>query len=557
MDVYSKSVRPGYSSRLLAGLGVGLLLVTVVHVTGCHDRVELPSPERLAELERTPGRSGPALDMAPIVKARVDSGPYRVVPGEVIEFEMPAILYSDAGGGPAGPGGRALYRCRVSDAGMLTLPDGRQIPVSGKSLSEIETAVVGAYYPGYIKVRPSIYARVLEYRQWRVQIAGAVVSPGVYSLRHDQMTLATVLMEAGGIVGEGAALVRITRSGSEPDPGKVESDESPNSLTAMRSARVPRRPEVWDASLQPSFARGPSLLAAVVANPILLRFEHEGSLASSGWLSVGQDGELLAHLWLDIASDRQRGALIAKAKTNASGLEVLDMEARLLELVRLLDSNPGRSGYCASDVEVHGGWRRVKRGQFVTELGGPAEAARRWGGGKRAGASEVAEQSLSFASGSGDDSAATLILPVRGLNIPFADVSLTGGDSIVVERLKPQWVSVLGLVISPGNYVYPPETDYRLADVLALAGGLDPIAKPRYVAVYRLRADGTVASATFQLVDPERQEELTKDLAMKILPGDVVSVEQTPRTRGNQFFDRVFRLSLGLLIDPMDFVGDD
>ena len=292
-------------------------------------------------------------------------------------------------------------------------------------------------------------------------------------------------------------------------------------------------------------------------DPILLRFEHDGSLATSGWLIVGQDGELLAHLWLDIASTQQRGAVIDKAKTNASGLEVFEMEARLLDLARLLDSNHGRNGYWASDVEVHGGWRRLKRGQFVTELGGPAEASRRWGGGKRPGVAEAAGQSLSSASGSGGDSDATLILPVRGLNIPFADVPLTGGDSVVVERLKPQWVSVLGLVIAPGNYVYPPETDYRLADVLALAGGLDPIAKPRYVAVYRLRTDGTVASATFQLVDPDRQEELTKDLAMQILPGDVVSVEQTPRTRGNQFFDRVFRLSLGLLIDPMDFVDDE
>lgn len=553
MDVYSKSVRPRCPSRLLARLGVGLLLVTVVHVTGCHDRVELATPERVAELERTPGRSGPALDMAPIVRARVDSGPYRVVAGEVIEFEMPAVLYGDTGGEAAAPGGRQLYRCRVSDAGLLTLPDGRRVPVSGRSLAEIEDAVVDAYYPEYIKVRPSVYARVLEYRQWRVQIVGAVVSPGVYSLRHDQMTLATLLMEAGGIVGEGAALVRITRS----DPGKVQSGESTSGRTAARSALVQHRPEVWNASLQPKAAQGRSLLAPMAPNPTFLRFEHEGSLATSGWLTVGQDGKLLVHLWLDIASDQQRWAATNKARTNGSGLEVFEMEARLLELARLLESNPDRNEPWASGAEVQSGWRRVNRGQFVTELGGSGEAARLRGVWKPAGAAEVAGQSLSSVSGSGDDSAATLILPVRGLNIPFADVPLAGGDSIVVERLQPQWISVLGLVTSPGNYVYPPETDYRLADVLALAGGLDPIAKPRYVAVYRLKADGTVASATFQLVDPERQEELTEDLAMAILPGDVVSVEQTPRTRGNQFFDRVFRLSLGLLIDPMDFVNGE
>jgi protein involved in polysaccharide export with SLBB domain len=146
----------------------------------------------------------------------------------------------------------------------------------------------------------------------------------------------------------------------------------------------------------------------------------------------------------------------------------------------------------------------------------------------------------------------TLVLPVRGLNIPFADVALHDGDSVIVERFKNQWVSVLGLVNEPGNFVYPPDSEYRLADALALAGGLNLVADPRYVSVYRLRPDGTVASATFQFVDPDNQEMLTEQLAVRIKPGDVVSVEHTPRTRTNLFFDRVFRISLGLYLDPGD-----
>jgi len=44
---------------------------------------------------------------------------------------------------------------------------------------------------------------------------------------------------------------------------------------------------------------------------------------------------------------------------------------------------------------------------------------------------------------------------------------------------------------------------------------------------------------------------------MPIKPGDVVSVEHTPRTRTNVFFDRYFRMTFGLFVDPTDLWEDD
>ena len=75
--------------------------------------------------------------------------------------------------------------------------------------------------------------------------------------------------------------------------------------------------------------------------------------------------------------------------------------------------------------------------------------------------------------------------------------------------------------------------------------------------LYRLKADGTIASATFQLVDPRNQEELTASLALAVKPGDVVSVESTPRTRTNVFLDRYFRLSMGVYLRPEQLWGEE
>jgi protein involved in polysaccharide export with SLBB domain len=142
------------------------------------------------------------------------------------------------------------------------------------------------------------------------------------------------------------------------------------------------------------------------------------------------------------------------------------------------------------------------------------------------------------------------------LNIPFADVVLAEGDTVIVEPPQDQSVSVVGLVARPGNMPYPPGTRYNLIQAIAFAGGLDLIADPRYVSVYRLAPDGEIASVTFQLVNPRRPQQLTGTLALPLKPGDVVSVEHTPRTRTNVFFDRVFRISLGLYVSPESLWND-
>jgi protein involved in polysaccharide export with SLBB domain len=137
----------------------------------------------------------------------------------------------------------------------------------------------------------------------------------------------------------------------------------------------------------------------------------------------------------------------------------------------------------------------------------------------------------------------TIILPVKGLNIPFADVALKEGDKVVIERLEHPIVTVVGLVNKPGNFPYPPDAQYNLMQTLAFAGGFNLAADPRYTSVYRQKADGTTVSMTFEMVNDSK---LTDASSIFIKPGDIVSVEHTPQTRTNLFLDRVFRINTGL-----------
>ncbi len=524
------------------------VLVGLAHcLLGCGDRIRLPSAERLVEFE-TAGPEGPSVDMDRIIRARIPVGPYRVAIGDVLQLTMPSSVFPDASqAAPATPG-EVTRRCRVSDAGLITLPQGHQISVVGKSLAEIEAAVVDAYYPEFLKIKPSVYAEVLEYKTHRVQILGGVARPGPYNLRHDQMSLSALILEAGGIVEQGAAVIRIAHSH--------------DSLEQSVKSAAPDRPILFDVERRQEDAGADAFVHQAVltgarfadaSSPVRMWFRPEGPLRTTGWIVIERSGERLVRQWLDIGNGPQKQAVLQAATARFERLPIGLLNQKLLQLARTLEFGAGETAAHLIARVPHGDWQRVNGGDFMVsvddssqEKGGRYEVPPAW----RTFAGPAVAATPKPADG-------TVVLPVKGLNIPFVDVALNEADSVIVERLQVQYVSVLGLVRTPGNFPYPVDAQFNLAEVLAFAGGLDTVAEPRYVTLYRLKADGTIASATFQLVDPRNQEELTASLALAVKPGDVVSVESTPRTRTNVFLDRYFRLSMGVYLRPEQLWGEE
>jgi len=374
-------------------LALFLAVLFSIYLVGCSEQVRLPSAEQLVEFENA-GPARPTVDLDRLVRARIGGGPYRVVAGDVLEVSIPAVLQVFTAELPDSPDQVTPRVCRVSDNGTIRLAIVGEIEVAGKSLAEIESAVIAAYYPKYSVIVPPVAARILEYNTSKVSIIGAVQKPGVYSLPSDQMSLVALLMQAEGIVDEGAAVIRITHN-DQPDPSASQEEDS-----------------------------------------------------------------IDTHLkWLLDALDNGRTAGIADA-TNSAG--------------RARESEP-------------------------------------------------------------------LVLPVKGLNIPFADVALKDGDTVEVERLEQPLFTVIGLVNRPGNFPYPPDVQYNLMQAVGFAGGLNQAAEPRYATVYRQKPDSTIVSAIFKVIDGSK---LTNASNVLIKPGDIVAVEHTSRTRTKLFLDRVFRINM-------------
>ena len=176
-------------------------------------------------------------------------------------------------------------------------------------------------------------------------------------------------------------------------------------------------------------------------------------------------------------------------------------------------------------------------------LSGALSAA---GGIAKSGNLVVGAQTIKIYRPDSDADVRKTILPIRGLNVPFYDVPLEGGERIEVERYEPDRFTVVGLVIKPGAYEYPPEKEINLLQALSIAGGVDRVSDPPFATVFRKKLDtGEIMPATFEI----KGNGLAEASALQIKPGDVIAVDHTAGSWTRSFMAQVFRLNFGVFLD--------
>lgn len=583
----------GSKSRIVFCLFLALLLS--IYLVGCSDRVSLPSVSQLVEFEN----AGPAhltVDMGRLARAKISTGAYRVVPDDVLELTMPTVLgvvTAESSNIIREREQITLYVCRVSERGTITLPIVGEIEAAQKSLAEIESAIIKAYYPKYAVTRPSVYVRIVEYKTVKVSITGAVKEPGLYELRSDKMSLVALLMKAGGIIDEGAALIRITH----PDETQPDNIDAPGERLEKTLEQIIERKPKETILAMPS-AHHP----ASNETEVQLTFKQLTLSSTTGQLDIiKHDGTILLTEYLDITSEIEMQALLKRLARRDSRVSAIKVKQRLYALAEML--KPGSGIYHSESKTTDENMKPNAELNMAGILFAGGFADENINSNTKLSVSDLRQNSTreetlyrqlvetyqelletidfenglshpyrekpeigkmdlaipvgraeSYSSATGKlQGPESFILPVKGFNIPFADVALQDGDSVVVERLGQPLVTVIGLVNRSGNFPYPPDVQYNLMQALGLAGGLDLVAEPRYATVYRLKPDGGIVSAIFKIVDGSK---LTRALSTLIKPGDIVAVEHTPRTRAKIFLDKVFRINMGTYIRLDDAWGE-
>ncbi len=476
----------------------------ILAAAGCGDGVVLPTEEQLAEF-RNAGPVQPEIDVGRLLASRKNpTGQYTLIVGDLLEVQLPAILQEASAPQAIGSGAPpyTAHRCRVREDGTILVPVVGAVEAAGRTVVDVEGQIIEAFYPKYTTRPPSIVVTVAEPRTFKVTITGAVEAPGVYELPHDQMSLVSLIMAAGGITEDGAGVIFI----HEPD-GQDGSPAKPGGEVKATAT---------------SESDGP------LPVPVQLAFRQSGG-RHEGMLFVRDETGLLYSERLDVTNASQRKGFIARLHQTFPGISRDFVTLRLNELADLL--KPG-----SADRDVMARIRGRDNGgaeDKVDEETGPASAiASRW------------------ESGTGPE---PLILPVKGTNIPFTDVALAEGARVEVEPLAPETFTVVGLVNKPGAFPYPPNTRYNLMQALAFAGGVDPIADPRYVRVYRQTHNGELVDATF----PLQGKSLVGAPAITLKPGDVVAVEQTGRTHLNLLLSQMLSVRAAVGATYIHYTGQD
>ncbi len=602
------------------------LPVACMVLAGCGDNVRLPSAAELEAFEQA-GLCHPTVDTDRLVKARLGGGAYRVVAGDVLELTMPGILqvvtaYESADSQQIMP-----YVCRIGADGMLTLPLIGRMAAAGQTLGDIESAIVEAYHPRYIASVPSVLATVRTYRIATVSVTGAVKNPGVYELPSHKMTLVAALMEAGGIIEQGAAVIRVTHADTQEHKGVRAQDKSiraqehkgiraqehegtraqeHKSIRALGHGQDARATQGQDALATMDDTHGQDaratqgqdalatrddtrgqdgratqgqdalatrddthgqdaratqgrdalatrdgtrgrdglatseIMAAELAEPqASLMFEPTGPSPTTGRLAVAWADKSVSTRPIDLADGRQLAAAIEQLAGRLPGLPVAAIERQLTELAAVLAGEP-------MDVADKAA-RTIDIQRVTTSTTTPDTPV--------SGTEPLNHHDRQNEHASVGSQSQPIVLPVKGLNIPFTDIVLQDGDTVEVEQLQMPLFTVLGLVTKPGNYPYPPNARYSLMQAIGFGGGLDHAADPRYATVYRLCPDGSIVSAVLPVVNIKKGPTLADASNTLVKPGDIVFVEHTPRTRTTLFLERTFRITIGAYLPLTNLFG--
>jgi protein involved in polysaccharide export with SLBB domain len=370
--------------------------VLCVLLSGCSDNITLPTEQELADFHAA-GPLIPEVDLDRLMATQGQITEYTIGTEDLLEVLMPSMLIQLSTEVTTESTLTSSHMTRVDADGQVTLPIVESLDAQGKTLAELEAAIVAAYWPKYTTRKPSIVVRVAEHKTSQVSITGSVVLPGVYELPAHKMNLVSALMEAGGILDTGAAIIHIHQPGDENQWIRQEKDTLETELLSESRIRL-------------SFQQ---------INP-----------SGLGVINV-KDGETLLYAEeLNVTDADQRTRVLTHLSLTHPDVPQEYVTLRLCELAQVI--LPGSGAECNGAQDDALG-RMLKK----------------------------------------DTPSGPLLLPVKGMNIPFSNIALQDGASISVDGLDPEVFSVMGLVLKPGVVPYPPETDFTLLEALAFAGGVD------------------------------------------------------------------------------------
>ena len=508
-------------------------------LSGCGDQVRPSTMSQYSEFDDI-RRIQPFAQPEKMAPAQVTTGPYKIMPGDVIALTLPAILLIQSTESLTSLESLTTSAYRVDERGRISLPIIGYLSIAGLSLADIEALVAMSYHRTVAKDRPSVFASILEYKSCRVTITGAVTTPGVYKLRNDEMLLSSLLMEAGGIGSTGAKVIRITRihPGSPP-----QNTTASNPMSQYSNGYLAANSRMGGGDVTLAHYSRLNANHSKMDTGYDMSFVPTRDHRTTGRLMIKKNDRVMLNGVLDLSRTSQRYALFKKLPGTLENDTIVYLDQQLERLVSQIRGDPyGAVSPAGKSHDNTVEYRSRMAGvvppmAYINRLshayGSHRTNYRLIGDGGQTPTTPIAQPEQ------------TITVPVRAANIPYQDIQLYEGDQVTVEPISVSIFTVIGLVTTPGNYEYPEYTEFNLIEAIGFAGGIDEIAEPRYAVIYRRRSDGQFANTYYYIGKSSHENDYPSAANVKIRPRDIIALEHTPRTRTKVFLDKAFGFQVG------------
>ena len=204
---------------------VGTVLVLVLGL-GCYLQAQAPAQDPTPTQTQAQPQDSSAVPAEP-----GQAPPQALAAGSSLSISPGDLLVVDVFNTPELSG-----RFRVSQSGMVSLPQGGVVTVSGRTAVEAGQEIERRLRDGGIMLDPHVTVFVQEYASQGVIVLGEVRTPGTYTLLGEH-SLYGALAAAGGATGNEGSTITVTHAG-DPQHKIIIEVTSPNYSDLQRSTRV-------------------------------------------------------------------------------------------------------------------------------------------------------------------------------------------------------------------------------------------------------------------------------------------------------------------------------
>ncbi len=185
------------------------LVVVACAISGCA-QTQFRASELPGQYAARPVRDYSTVDLTPF--AQQIGNPDAIRPGDRLQVILDTgTLQEDS---------KHTWNVSVDETGQTSLPNIGPVKLAGLNSSEAERSIVQTSLEREVFLTPTVEVKVAERRERTILVTGAVKTPGPVKVADKDVSLADVIVLAGGLTSKASGSISVSSTDARPKPAE-------------------------------------------------------------------------------------------------------------------------------------------------------------------------------------------------------------------------------------------------------------------------------------------------------------------------------------------------